>query len=261
MNARMLDENRKKAAKQNWLTHPRELEPIRNFLGRIDLDPCPHPKSFVEASYCIHPPQSTFYYTPTGEERSPASVQPFFRSMVTTLMDGRGSYYNGLHWSWRGWRAPQYGTKVFANIPYDRSSIHKWSRHIAGDWSDFRHGLTAREAACERARLYRQALQQEPWCSSPGDKKRALYERSPLDELVLLVQASVGCVWFQDIIAPVMSAALIARGRWTFVDPETVRRDGTFEESQSAVFDSMLVYIGNRPDAFKKSFQNLGMTI
>jgi len=269
VNTRMLDKNRKAEAKQNWLTHPRYLEPLVKFLGHVTLDPCPHPKSFVKPVFTIQPPQSRIFYTPNNQydtddyEAARTGNEKHGRCLYTRRMDGRGTYYDGTHWSWRGHvsrlneRGP--GTKVFANIPYDRHTIQAWARHIAGDWSDFRRGITEREAERERTRLHRLAELQEPYRSAPLHRKRVLYRPHRQDELLLLTQASVGCVWFQDHIAPIASSILIARGRWEFVDPEKVRRDGTFAASEVAPFDSMVVYIGERTEEFADSFTHLGI--
>lgn len=41
-----------------WRTPPELLDPIRSFLGAIDLDPCGHPASLVRATRQILPPES-----------------------------------------------------------------------------------------------------------------------------------------------------------------------------------------------------------
>ena len=75
------------------------------------------------------------------------------------------------------------------------------------------------------------------------------------DELYALLPARMGSVWFQDLLLPRLDAFCLFKGRLLF---ESANRVGEGALPDSAPFESILVYIGQRPMRFIKAFQKMG---
>jgi phage N-6-adenine-methyltransferase len=94
------------------------------------------------------------------------------------------------------------------------------------------------------------------WLNPPyGDEVAAFvakaiaeYEAGRVNQVILLVRASTGSRWFQQLI-PYPLCFISGRLRFTHPDDE---------HTTSATFSSVLAYLGNNPDAFCAAFGEIG---
>ena len=83
--------------------------------------------------------------------------------------------------------------------------------------------------------------------------KKIVSEAAAGAEILALLPARTGTIWFHDLIAPTANSIILLKGRLVFID-------GTNGNSKNpATFDSMVVYWGPRVAEFQSAFGDKGL--
>ncbi len=88
------------------------------------------------------------------------------------------------------------------------------------------------------------------WVEKMRDEFHNAFYEDTNDELITLLPARMGANWTQDLLLPYADSVVVWRGRLVF--------KGKGLKGDSAKFDSLLAYYGNRPRRFARIFGAFG---